>query len=46
MWQIINFKINNKRIEEQIKESNIYYLIIDEIQNVKGFEKVILQYEE
>lgn len=34
------------RIEEQIKDSNMYYLIIDEVQNVKGFEKVILQYEE
>lgn len=35
-----------KRIEEQIKDSNLYYLIVDEVQNVKGFEKVILQYEE
>jgi len=35
-----------KRIEEQIHDSNTYYLIIDEVQNVKGFEKVILQYEE
>ena len=34
------------RIESQIKDSNMYYLIIDEVQNVKGFEKVILQYEE
>lgn len=35
-----------KRIEEQIKDSDMYYLIIDEVQNVKGFEKVVLQYEE
>ncbi|MDD7736392.1 MAG: ATP-binding protein [Bacilli bacterium] len=34
------------KIEEQIKDSDMYYLIIDEVQNVKGFEKVILQYEE
>ncbi len=35
-----------KRIEEQIKDSDMYYLIIDEVQNVKGFEKIVLQYEE
>ncbi len=35
-----------KRIEECIKDSEKYYLIIDEVQNVKKFEKVILQYEE
>ncbi len=35
-----------KRIEECIKDSDKYYLIIDEVQNVKKFEKVILQYEE
>ncbi|MCR4660796.1 MAG: ATP-binding protein [Clostridia bacterium] len=35
-----------KRIEEQIKDSDSYYLIIDEVQNVKGFESVVLQYEE
>lgn len=35
-----------RRIEEQIKDSDMYYLIIDEVQNVKGFEKVVLQYEE
>ena len=35
-----------KRIEEQIKDSEKYYLIIDEVQNVKGFEKVVLEYEE
>jgi len=33
------------RIEEQIQDSDMYYLIIDEVQNVKGFEKVVLQYE-
>ena len=35
-----------KRIEMQIKDSDKYYLIIDEVQNVKGFESVVLQYEE
>ena len=35
-----------KKIEECIKDSEKYYLIIDEVQNVKGFEKIILQYEE
>ncbi len=35
-----------EKIEEQIKDSNMYYLIIDEVQNVKGFEKIVLQYEE
>lgn len=34
------------KIEEQIQDSDMYYIIIDEVQNVKGFEKVILQYEE
>lgn len=35
-----------EKIEEQIKDSDMYYLIIDEVQNVKGFEKIVLQYEE
>lgn len=35
-----------KKIEECIKDSEKYYLIIDEVQNVKEFEKIILQYEE
>lgn len=43
---IVTPEILEKRIEEQIKDSNKYYLIIDEVQNVKGFEKVVLQYEE
>ena len=34
------------KIEEQIKDSDMYYLIIDEVQNVKGFESVVLEYEE
>lgn len=35
-----------KAIEECIKDSEKYYLIIDEVQNIEKFEKVILQYEE
>lgn len=34
------------KIESYIKDSGFYYLFIDEVQNVKGFESVILQYEE
>lgn len=43
---IITPKQLEERIEECINDSEKYYLIIDEVQNVKGFEKVILQYEE
>lgn len=35
-----------ERIEAQIQDDGRYYLFIDEVQNVKGFEKVVLQYEE
>ena len=35
-----------RRIEAQIKDEDPYYLLIDEVQNVKGFEAVVLQYEE
>lgn len=35
-----------EKIESEIKDSNMYYLIIDEVQNVKGFEKIVLEYEE
>lgn len=34
------------KIEERIHDSGKYYLFIDEVQNVKGFETVVLQYEE
>lgn len=43
---IVTPKQLEDKIEEQIYDSGIYYLIIDEVQNVKGFEKVVLQYEE
>lgn len=35
-----------EKIEESIKDNEQYYLIIDEVQNVKGFEKIVLAYEE
>lgn len=35
-----------EKIEEFIKDDEPYYLIIDEVQNVKGFESVVLAYEE
>jgi len=35
-----------EKIEENIKDNEMYYLIIDEVQNVKGFESVVLEYEE
>lgn len=38
-------QLENK-IEEQIHDQDMYYLIIDEIQNVKEFEKIVLQYQE
>lgn len=43
---IVSPKQLEDKIEEQIYDSGMYYLIIDEVQNVKGFEKVVLQYEE
>lgn len=43
---IVTPKQLEDKIEEQIHDSDMYYLIIDEVQNVKGFEKVMLQYEE
>ena len=43
---IVTPKQLENKIEEQIYDSGMYYLIIDEVQNVKGFEKVVLQYEE
>lgn len=43
---IVTPKQLEDKIEKQIYDSGMYYLIIDEVQNVKGFEKVVLQYEE
>ena len=35
-----------ERIESFIKDDGFYYLFIDEVQNVKGFESVVLSYQE
>ena len=35
-----------ERIESFIKDDEFYYLFIDEVQNVKGFESVVLAYQE
>ena len=35
-----------ERIESFIKDDGFYYLFIDEVQNVKGFESVVLAYQE
>ena len=35
-----------ERIESYIKDGDFYYLFIDEVQNVKGFESVVLSYQE
>lgn len=34
------------KIEENIHDQGFYYLIIDEVQNVKGFEEVVHAYQE
>ena len=34
------------RIDEYIKDDGFYYLLIDEVQNVKGFESVVQGYQE
>lgn len=35
-----------ERIESYIKDDGFYYLFIDEVQNVKNFESVVLSYQE
>lgn len=35
-----------RKIEENIHDDELYYLIIDEVQNVKGFEEVVHAYQE
>lgn len=35
-----------KKIDEKICDNGFYYLFIDEVQNVKGFEKVIQAFQE
>lgn len=35
-----------EKIEERITSDDLYYIFIDEVQNVKGFESVVLSYVE
>ena len=35
-----------KAIEERALDDGPHYLFIDEVQNVKGFEKIVLEFEE
>ena len=39
--ELTDYKKLNKYIKEQIKDDKIYYVFLDEIQNVDNFEKVI-----
>lgn len=38
---LLDYKKLNKYVKEKIKDDKIYYLFLDEIQNVENFEKVI-----
>ena len=38
---LLDYKELNKYIKNKIKDNKIYYLFLDEIQNVDGFEKVV-----
>ena len=39
--ELLDYKELNKYIKDKIKDNKIYYLFLDEIQNVDGFEKVV-----
>lgn len=39
--ELLNYKKLNKYIKDRIKDNKIYYLFLDEIQNVDNFEKVV-----
>ena len=39
--ELLDYKKLNKYIKDRIKDNKIYYLFLDEIQNVDNFEKVI-----
>lgn len=39
--ELLDYKKLNKYIKEKIKDDKIYYLFLDEIQNVDNFEKVV-----
>lgn len=38
---LLDYKELNKYIKDNIKDNKIYYLFLDEVQNVEGFEKVV-----
>ncbi len=39
--ELLDYKKLNKYIKDKIKDDNIYYLFLDEVQNVDNFEKVV-----
>lgn len=39
--ELTDYKNLNKYVKEQVKDSNMYYLFLDEVQNVDNFEKVV-----
>ena len=39
--ELLDYKKLNKYIKERIKDDKIYYLFLDEVQNVDNFEKVV-----
>lgn len=39
--ELLDYKKLNKYIKEKIKDNKMYYLFLDEIQNVDNFEKVV-----
>ena len=38
---LLNYKELNKYVKSRIKDNKIYYLFLDEVQNVESFEKVV-----
>ena len=39
--ELLDYKNLNKYVKEKIKDDKIYYLFLDEVQNVNDFEKVV-----
>ena len=39
--ELLDYKKLNKYIKEQIKDNKMYYLFLDEVQNVDNFERVV-----
>mgnify|MGYP003299426655 CR=1 FL=1 len=38
---LLDYKELNRYVKDRIKDNNVYYLFLDEVQNVDGFEKVV-----